>query len=87
MFDLGIHNVEAIRLEDHCGLKDGRKAFRLMVTTSPRRWTGNFKPETQEITLYVEASAVAKVERILAAVSAINAEPDVTAPAISEAAE
>ena len=75
--DINIRYVDGIELVPFCDHDEGRKSFELFfVTLDP--WTNI--PEMHRFSITANRSAVAKFERIAAAVSAIMAEPDAGAP-------
>ena len=84
---ISIHWVRGLHLTPFCDQAEGAKTFRLTLNTASRPWRRTTEGGEQEISVHVEARAVAKFERIAAAINAIMDEPDAAPVAISEAAK
>ena len=73
-FGVNIHWIDSIALVKHCNHDSGAASFCLNVETN---YYGNpYKPERHTISLTANAKAVAKFERIAAAIAEIMAEDD-----------
>jgi hypothetical protein len=75
--DFGIHWVDGVELVPFCDHDGGSKSFHLKIATHARQFSD--KRDVQEITLFVNANAVATFERIAAAIAEITANENVEA--------
>ena len=80
---ISIHWVNALHLIPFCDQAGGAKTFRLALNTAAQPWDRTPEGGNEEISVHVEACAVAKFERIAAAINSIMSEPDDASDAAS----